>query len=297
MQPDPLTEALESVVGGDNDQFGGRLQAAELDAEWPDVESLIKELEMVEGIQSVSKSRFFLSPGLAPTFQVYMAPMFENQYKLLARAGHRVQESATRPALFPKPSDSGVIARLRWTTRALSTTESAETAATTSVFFSKDNLMSRVNSLHKEGKHELALHLFDSMDAKKVEFTPSEFALYIEILAKVKGLGCAFNYFKKADPDFNNLDHHARNWPAYATLARLHWEHLRKAGLRLLTLSCDDESSGSKLHANMKRMDITAPPAPKLTHSTAPIRFGGGKAISVRGAYRLSSRGLCLNNE
>ncbi|EFH68986.1 hypothetical protein ARALYDRAFT_888659 [Arabidopsis lyrata subsp. lyrata] len=33
MQPDPLTEALESVVGGDNDQFGGRLQAAELDAE------------------------------------------------------------------------------------------------------------------------------------------------------------------------------------------------------------------------------------------------------------------------
>ncbi|CAD5312547.1 unnamed protein product [Arabidopsis thaliana] len=88
--PDPLTEALESVVGGDNDQLGGRLQAAELDAEWPDVESLIKELEMVEGIQSVSKSRFFLSPGLAPTFQVYMAPMFENQYKLLARAGNRL---------------------------------------------------------------------------------------------------------------------------------------------------------------------------------------------------------------
>lgn len=32
MQPDPLTEALESVVG-DNDQLGGKLQAAELDAE------------------------------------------------------------------------------------------------------------------------------------------------------------------------------------------------------------------------------------------------------------------------
>ncbi|EFH66205.1 predicted protein [Arabidopsis lyrata subsp. lyrata] len=98
--PDPLTEALESVVGGDNDQFGARLQAAELDAEWPDVESLIKELEMVEGIQSVSKSRFFLSPGLAPTFQVYMAPMFENQYKLLARAGHRVQELIVQAYVF-----------------------------------------------------------------------------------------------------------------------------------------------------------------------------------------------------
>ncbi|CAL9214844.1 unnamed protein product [Arabidopsis halleri] len=228
--------------------------------------------------------------------------MMMNFRRIAAGSLHLLHKSATRP----KPSDSGVIARLRWTTRALSTTESGETAATTSpsdpnegvVFFSKDNLMSWVNSLHKEGKHELALHLFDSMDAKKVEFTPSEFALYIEILAKVKGLGCAFNYFKKADPDFNNLDHHARNWPAYATLARLHWEHLRKkAGLRLLTLSCDDESSGSKLHANMKRMDISAPPAPKLTHSTAPIRFGLGKAMTVRGAYRLSSSGLCLNNE
>ncbi|KAJ0256853.1 S1 motif domain-containing protein [Hirschfeldia incana] len=95
--PDPLTEALESVVG-DNDQLG-RLQAAELDAEWPDVESLIKEMEMVEGIQSVSKGRFFLSPGLAPTFQVYMAPMFENQYKLLARAGNRVQELIVEASL------------------------------------------------------------------------------------------------------------------------------------------------------------------------------------------------------
>ncbi|CAE5957340.1 unnamed protein product [Arabidopsis arenosa] len=201
--------------------------------------------------------------------------MMMNFRRIAAGSLHLLHKSATRPALFPRPSDSGVIARLRWTTRALSTTESGETAATTSPSDpneGKDNLMSWVNSLHKEGKHELALHLFDSMDAKKVEFTPSEFALYIEILAKVKGLGCAFNYFKKADPDFNNLDHHARNWPAYATLARLHWEHLRKAGLRPLTLSCDDESSGSKLHANMKRMDISAPPAPKLTHSTAQWR-------------------------
>ncbi|KAG4171689.1 hypothetical protein ERO13_A12G226600v2 [Gossypium hirsutum] len=89
--PDPLVEALESVVG-DHDNLDGRLQAAQADTEWPDVESLIKELEQIEGIQSVSKGRFFLSPGLAPTFQVYMASMFENQYKLLARSGNKVQE-------------------------------------------------------------------------------------------------------------------------------------------------------------------------------------------------------------
>ncbi|XP_021651592.2 uncharacterized protein LOC110643512 isoform X2 [Hevea brasiliensis] len=89
--PDPLIEALESVVG-DRDSFDGRLQAVQADSEWTDVESLIKELQQIEGIQSVTKGRFFLSPGLAPTFQVYMASMFENQYKLLARSGNKVQE-------------------------------------------------------------------------------------------------------------------------------------------------------------------------------------------------------------
>jgi hypothetical protein len=38
--------------------------------QWADMESLIKELQQIKGIQSVSKGRFFLSPGLAPTFQV-----------------------------------------------------------------------------------------------------------------------------------------------------------------------------------------------------------------------------------
>lgn len=96
--PDPLTEALEAVIG-DQDPMSFRLEATEADAEWPDVESLIKELQQVEGIQSVSKGRCFLSPGLAPTFQVYMASMFENQYKLLARAGNRVQEVIVQTSL------------------------------------------------------------------------------------------------------------------------------------------------------------------------------------------------------
>jgi len=39
--------------------------------QWSEVESLIKELQKIEGIQSVSKGRFFRSPGLAPTFQVW----------------------------------------------------------------------------------------------------------------------------------------------------------------------------------------------------------------------------------
>ncbi|KAK2655504.1 hypothetical protein Ddye_008556 [Dipteronia dyeriana] len=91
IMPDPLTEALESVVGG-RDPLDGRLEAAQADTEWDDVESIIKELQQIEGVESVSKGRFFLSPGLAPTFQVYMTSMFDNQYKLLARSGKKVQE-------------------------------------------------------------------------------------------------------------------------------------------------------------------------------------------------------------
>ncbi|KAJ4712970.1 30S ribosomal S1 [Melia azedarach] len=106
--PDPLTEALESVVGG-RDPLDGRLEAAQANAEWTDVESLIKELRKMEGIESVSKGRFFLSPGLAPTFQVYMASMFENQYKLLARAGNKVQEVIVQASLDKEAMKSTIL--------------------------------------------------------------------------------------------------------------------------------------------------------------------------------------------
>ena len=38
--------------------------------QWADVESLIEELQKIDGVIGVSKGRFFLSPGLTPTFQV-----------------------------------------------------------------------------------------------------------------------------------------------------------------------------------------------------------------------------------
>ncbi|XP_022759954.1 uncharacterized protein LOC111306310 isoform X2 [Durio zibethinus] len=106
--PEPLTEALEALVG-DHDNLDGRLQAAQADSEWPDAESLIKELQQIEGVQSVSKGQFFLSPGLAPTFQVYMASMFENQYKLLARSGNKVQEVIVQASLDKEEMKSTIL--------------------------------------------------------------------------------------------------------------------------------------------------------------------------------------------
>lgn len=108
IMPDPLMEALEAVVG-DHNSLDGQLEAAEADVEWADVESLIKELQQFDGIESVSKGRYFLSPGLAPTFQVYMASMFENQYKLLARAGNRVQEVIVQTSLGKEELKSAIL--------------------------------------------------------------------------------------------------------------------------------------------------------------------------------------------
>ncbi|CAL5442453.1 unnamed protein product [Camellia sinensis] len=107
---DPLIGALEAVIG-DNNSLDGRLEAAQADTEWADVESLINELQQFEGIESVSKGRFFLSPGLAPTFQgcmrrsVYMASMFENEYKLLARSENKVQEAPMHGVMLPHDKD------------------------------------------------------------------------------------------------------------------------------------------------------------------------------------------------
>ncbi|KAF8032992.1 hypothetical protein BT93_D1780 [Corymbia citriodora subsp. variegata] len=108
IMPDPLIEALESVVG-DGNSFDGNLEATQAESEWVEVESLIKELQKIEGVQTVSKGRFFLSPGLAPTFQVYMASMFENQYKLLARAGNKVQEVIVKSSLDKEEMKSMIL--------------------------------------------------------------------------------------------------------------------------------------------------------------------------------------------
>ncbi|XP_010676494.2 uncharacterized protein LOC104892303 isoform X2 [Beta vulgaris subsp. vulgaris] len=105
--PDPLNEALECIVGG-NGCIGGS-NFSEADTEWAEVDTLFKELQAIEGVESVTNGRFFLSPGLAPTFQVYMASMFDNQYKLLARSGNKVQELMVQASLDKEEMKSAIL--------------------------------------------------------------------------------------------------------------------------------------------------------------------------------------------
>ncbi|PWA52498.1 nucleic acid-binding, OB-fold-like protein [Artemisia annua] len=106
--PDPLNGGLEAIVG-DQANFDSRLEAAEPDEEWTDVESLVKELQQYEGVDLVKKGGFFLSPGLAPTFQVYMASVLENEYKLLARAGNKVQEVIVQTSMGKEEMKSAIL--------------------------------------------------------------------------------------------------------------------------------------------------------------------------------------------
>ncbi|KAL6848379.1 hypothetical protein ACP4OV_021673 [Aristida adscensionis] len=91
VKPNPSVGALEAVIGEDI-SLGGALEPVQADFEWPEVDALIGEMKKLEGVRDVYKGRFFQSPGLAPTFQVYMAPMIGRKYKLLARYGNNVQE-------------------------------------------------------------------------------------------------------------------------------------------------------------------------------------------------------------
>ncbi|XP_038971106.1 uncharacterized protein LOC103719423 isoform X2 [Phoenix dactylifera] len=108
IMPNPLMEALESVVG-ERRSVGESLEAGQPDIEWADVESLIKELQKIDGVSSVSKGRFFLSPGLTPTFQVYMASTFDDEYKLLARYENKVQEVVVQSSLDKEQMKAAIL--------------------------------------------------------------------------------------------------------------------------------------------------------------------------------------------
>ncbi|CAN6271160.1 unnamed protein product [Urochloa humidicola] len=91
VKPNPSLGALEAVIGEDL-SLGGALEPVQADFEWPEVDALMEEMRKIDDVRDVYKGRFFQSPGLAPTFQVYMAPVVGPKYKLLARYGNNVQE-------------------------------------------------------------------------------------------------------------------------------------------------------------------------------------------------------------
>ncbi|CAA7025076.1 unnamed protein product [Microthlaspi erraticum] len=86
------------------------------------------------------------------------------------------------------------------------------------VSITQADLVRWAKRLDKDGKHQQAYEMFKWMEAKKMTFSPSELATFVGLIEKTKDLGEAFAYFKKADPDFDNMDMKCKNWPAYQVL-------------------------------------------------------------------------------
>ncbi|CAL9214555.1 unnamed protein product [Arabidopsis halleri] len=99
------------------------------------------------------------------------------------------------------------------------------------VSITHEDLVSWAKQLDKEGKREYALEIFEWMDKKKMSFSTSELALFVNVIAKTKGLDDAHAYLKKVDPDCGRMDQPNKNWPAYVSLLHLETELLKKCGI------------------------------------------------------------------
>eukprot|EP00850_Spirogloea_muscicola_P002828 SM000011S19006 [mRNA] locus=s11:303231:309468:+ [translate_table: standard] len=92
LQPDPLMETLESLVGLPSETaewFSKSLEpSASAQAEpLPEVSSVIRKLQEQPAILSVALGR-----SLRASLQVYLSEQLDNGFKLLARSGQQVQE-------------------------------------------------------------------------------------------------------------------------------------------------------------------------------------------------------------
>ncbi|CAH8306152.1 unnamed protein product [Eruca vesicaria subsp. sativa] len=82
----------------------------------------------------------------------------------------------------------------------------------------KDDLVNWAKQLEKDGKNHYALEIFEWMDKKKMEFSPSELAFFVDLIAQTKGIDAAKEYFNQVEPVFDRTNTRAKNWPAFASI-------------------------------------------------------------------------------
>lgn len=80
------------------------------------------------------------------------------------------------------------------------------------------------------------------MESKKMTFSPSQLELYVELIAKSKGLKPALDFFYKVEPHFNNMaGAAAKNWPAYSKIMRMKEEADKRSKCRRITYELPNE--------------------------------------------------------
>ncbi|XP_048615596.1 pentatricopeptide repeat-containing protein At1g02370, mitochondrial [Brassica napus] len=104
----------------------------------------------------------------------------------------------------------------------------------------KEDLVDWAKRLNKDGKFEYAFEIFEWMDKKKMEFSPSELAVYVDLIAQTKGIYAAEEYFNQVEPVFDRTNTRAKNWPAFASIVK---QFLTTTGSVLEITSCSRSSS------------------------------------------------------
>lgn len=63
-----------------------------------------------------------------------------------------------------------------------------------------------------------------------MEFSPSELAVYVDLIAQTKGIYAAEEYFNQVEPVFDRTNTRAKNWPAFASIVVRILEYNKKNG-------------------------------------------------------------------
>ncbi|KAF2607952.1 hypothetical protein F2Q68_00043795 [Brassica cretica] len=69
------------------------------------------------------------------------------------------------------------------------------------------------------------------MDKKKMEFSPSELAVYVDLICQTKGIDVAEECFNQVEPVFDRTNTRAKNWPAFASIVARILQYDKKYGL------------------------------------------------------------------
>lgn len=82
--------------------------------------------------------------------------------------------------------------------------------------------------------NECFLQIYEWIDRNDMTFSSSHHATFLDLIAKTRGITTAVAYFHYIDPNFNNMDPRAKNWPAYQKLADWIEQDFANSGLQKL---------------------------------------------------------------
>ncbi|CAN7083761.1 unnamed protein product [Brassica oleracea var. botrytis] len=139
------------------------------------------------------------------------------------------------------------------------------------VYLTKEDLVDWEKRLNKDGKFEYAFEIFEWMDKKKMEFSPSELAVYVDLIAQTKGIYAAEEYFNQVEPVFDRTNTRAKNWPAFASIV-----------VRILEYNKKNGRAGSLHHLSKREMRIVV--APFSSSAESQITTSSSSSCSAENA-------------